>query len=310
MARRPGLAVIVLVLSTACVVVPRAASAQVAPEFGSAAPVDLVELARVLPAGAALASPLERSAEPIAPHPIQLTPGGGRLAARSMAGDRGRPMSGPHPGHVGALSGERSQALFRSLTLPGWGQASLGKRASAGIFGVLEAGVWGSFMAFKIQQAQRTETYLYTARNFAGIDLGGRSEEFRRMVGIYPSSDDYNKYVVARDAANLFYDENGVLTDPDGFNRYIEEHSLKGADTWAWVSPEAFRAYQEQRKTTQKAGLRANTALAFAVANRIVSALHAARSAGRPQQPQGWRLDVRPDANDPLAFELALRTSF
>lgn len=222
----------------------------------------------------------------------------GWLASRPMSGDPDK--TGKHGPSV--LSSERAQALLRSLTLPGWGQASLGHTTSAAVFGVIEAGVWVSFAAFKIQEGMRTDTYMRTADTFAGIDLSGRSDEYRRMVGSYPSSDDYNKFVVYRDAANLYYD------NPAAMAQYIDSHSLKGADQWAWVSPESYTAYQAQRKNAQQAALNANTALAVAVANRIVSALHAARIAGHPKQ--GWRLDVQPDDRDPTAFQMAVRTSF
>jgi len=223
----------------------------------------------------------------------------GWLAARPMSGDPNKMAK--HGATV--LSTERAQALLRSLTVPGWGQASLGHKTSATIFGVIETGVWVSFAAFKIQEGMRIDTYMKTADTFAGIDLSGRSEEYRRMVGSYPSSDDYNKFVVYRDAANLYYD------DPAAMAAYIDAHSVKGADTWAWVSPESYTAYQDQRKSAQQAALNANTALAVAVANRIVSALHAARAAGKPAK-QGWRFEVQPDDRDPLAIQMALRTSF
>jgi len=81
---------------------------------------------------------------------------------------------------------------------------------------------------------------------------------------------------------------------------------------WQWSDETAFDRYGNQRKSAQKAGLRSNTALALAVANRLVSALHAARAAGRMHTgaAQGWRLDVDPDPNQPGAFRAALSTRF
>ena len=227
----------------------------------------------------------------------------GALAARPMSGDgdRAQRRGGPHlPG----LTGERAQALLRSLTLPGWGQASLGKRRSATVFAVLEAGVWGSFAAFKLQQAMRTESYLNTAQIHAGIDLSDRSDEYRRLVGIYPSSEYYNLYVVYRDAANLYYD------DPAQFEAYIARNSVTGDGAWAWTDPEAFERYRAQRRDVHRAGLRANTALAVAIANRLLSAVHAARAAGKPAPARSWRLEVAPDLNQPGSFAVGVRTDF
>lgn len=239
--------------------------------------------------GATLASPLALES--------------GYLAARPMSGDPDKTGKSGGP-HLEGLSGERAQALMRSLTLPGWGQASLGHKTSAMVFGVVEAATWTTFAAFKIQQSMRTESYLKTAQLYAGIDLDDFSEEYRRMVGSYPTSDDYNRFVVYRDAANLYYDQ------PDLYNQYIAEHSVSGAGGWAWASPESYERYQEQRKEVQRAGQNANVLLAVAVANRLLSALHAARIAGKAEQPHGLRLDFTPHPDDPSGYAFALRTDF
>lgn len=209
------------------------------------------------------------------------------------------------------LGPERARILLRSLTVPGWGQASLGHNGSAKVFLVAEAGIWGAFTAFRIQQVQRTESYLVTARLAAGIDLRDRDDEFRRIVGAFASSEEYNLLVVTRDAANLY------LSDPEnldlvGYRRYIAEHSISGGLSWQWTDEQSFRRYGGQRKFAQKAGLRANTALGLAIANRLLSALHAARQASHatPEPQQGWRLEVRPGLDEPGQFRAALTTRF
>jgi hypothetical protein len=222
----------------------------------------------------------------------------------------GKPEAAPVDENAG-LGPERAQILLRSLTVPGWGQATLGLNGSAKVFMVIEAGIWGSYIAFRIQEAQRTDSYIRTAKLSAGIDLSQQDDEFRRIVGAFASSDEYNLLVVSRDAANLY------LSDPNhqdiaGYHAYIDQHSLKGSMAWQWSDETAFDRYGNQRKSAQKAGLRSNTALALAVANRLVSALHAARAAGRMHTgaAQGWRLDVDPDPNQPGAFRAALSTRF
>jgi hypothetical protein len=209
------------------------------------------------------------------------------------------------------LGPERARILLRSLTVPGWGQATLGLNGSAKVFMVVETAIWGSFIAFRVQEAQRTDSYLRTAQLSAGIDLSDQDDEFRRIVGAFVSSEEYNLLVVTRDAANLY------LADPNnqdlaGYRAYIEQHSLKGDMTWQWTDEGSFRRYSSQRKSAQKAGLRSNTALALAVANRLVSALHAARAAGRMKSgaAQGWHLDLEPDLTQPGAFRAALSTRF
>jgi hypothetical protein len=209
-----------------------------------------------------------------------------------------------------ALTPERAQAMLRSMTVPGWGQATLGHPTAAAVFGVIESGVWGSFMAFRIQERLRREGSARTARIFAGVDLKGRDEEFLRLVGAFASSDEYNLLVVTRDAANLYYDE------PDRYRDYIATHSLGGANHWSWQDEGSFLRYRAQRKDAQRAGLRANTALALAVGNRILSVLHTARIAGRKAAPAAatprtWNFEVRPaGGDDPTAYRFGLRASF
>ena len=209
------------------------------------------------------------------------------------------------------LGPERARILLRSLTVPGWGQATLGRRGSAKIFLLAEAGVWGAFTAFRVQQILRTDAYLRTARLSAGIDLRDRDDEFRRIVGAFASSDEYNLLVVTRDAANIY------LKDPDhpdfdGYHAYIAKHSLSGDMAWHWTDEAAFDRYGGQRKFAHRAGLRANTALGLAIANRLVSALHAARTAGRQSagEAQGWRFEVEPGLAQPGVYRAALTTRF
>jgi hypothetical protein len=212
------------------------------------------------------------------------------------------------PRHPLGLSAERARILLQSLTVPGWGQATLGRRTSATVFSLAETGVWASFVSFRIQESMRRRSYEKTAMLFAGIDLEGRDDEFRRIVGIYPSSDEYNRLVVYRDAANLY------LRDPehfdlDAYHEYITKHSLKGSDTWAWDSYDSYARYGEQRKQTRRAALRANSMLGLAIANRLLSAIHAARYAGRatpPPRSHSWRFDCGPAPGDPLAMRLGV----
>ncbi len=208
------------------------------------------------------------------------------------------------------LGPERARILLRSLTIPGWGQATLGHRTSAKVFMIAEAGVWGAFTAFKVQQAQRTQSYLLTARLDAGIDLNGRDDEFRRIVGAFASSEEYNLLVVTRDAANIYLSD-PLNLDLAGYRAYIAKNSISGSLAWSWIDEQSFRRYSSQRKFAQKAGLRANTALGLAIANRLVSALHAARQAGHTAAvQQGWRFEVDPGLDAPGRYRAALTTRF
>jgi hypothetical protein len=219
-------------------------------------------------------------------------------AAAAQAGAEA--SSSPHIG----LSAERAQLPLRSLTIPGWGQKTAGAHTSARVFGLAELGIWTSFAAFRIQSQMRRESYERTAELLGHVSMDGRDEEFRRIVGAYISSEEYNQLVVYREAANLHYD------DPDAYRQYIAEHSVGGADSWSWDSEEAFLRYRAQRKDAQRAGIRANTALACAVVNRLLSLVHAARLP-TGAQPRSWNLEVSPGvSNDALAYRVGVRTRF
>jgi hypothetical protein len=211
-----------------------------------------------------------------------------------------------HGGRIPVLSAERARILLQSLTVPGWGQATLGHNGAAKTFFLAEAAIWTSFVAFHVQEAMRADSYMRSARLNAGIDLSDRDEEYRRIVGGFLSSDDYNRLVVYRDAANLYYD------DPPQYWAYIASHSLQGKDTWHWASLEDLVQYRAQRKDAQRADQRANTALALAVVNRFISAVHAMRIAGRePAKQHSWNFELGPaDDGNLLAMRCGVRARF
>jgi len=233
-------------------------------------------------------------------------------AARSGAADpepapeAKRPARARRMGRMpSALSGDRTRLMLQSLTVPGWGQATLGQRRTALAFGLIEAGIWGSFTAFRIQQNLRRQTYERTARLFGGIDLSGRDEEYRRIVGLYASSEEYNRLVVRRDAANLYFG------DPAAYDAYVAAHEIRGADTWAWSTEDDFLRYRAERQATQRASKHAQDALAVAVINRLLSVIHVSRSHPRPATAQtSWKVECVPVVGDPASFRLALRADF
>lgn len=229
-------------------------------------------------------------------------------------GKKAKPDAAVAPGEEAGLGlgAERARILLRSLTIPGWGQATLGHRHAAAFFGTLELGVWTAFTAFHVQEAMRTESSLRTASLDAGIDLHGRDDEFRRIVGAFASSDEYNLLVVTRDAANIYLND---IYNPDmaGYRAYIAAHSLSGKDSWSWSDADARARYASRRKDANRAALRANTALGIAIANRLVSALHAAREAGTAHRApaHSWNLEITPAPGvDPTAFRAGVSASF
>jgi hypothetical protein len=222
------------------------------------------------------------------------------------AGPAEPPMKGRGMGTVAAkLSGERVRVMLQSLTVPGWGQATIGRPRAGLAFALVEVGVWASFAGFRIQEQMRRDTYVRTAQLMAGIDLAQRDEEYRRLVGLYSSSEEYNRLVVRRDAANLYYG------DPDAYNAYVAAHELKGNDVWAWGTEDDLQRYRDERQAAQSATKHAQDALAVALINRLLSVIHVSRAeAPRAPDRTSWSLEYVPVADDPTAFRLGLRADF
>ena len=85
----------------------------------------------------------------------------------------------------------------------------------------------------------------------------------------------------------------------------------------AWGSGDqtAFDRYHAQRENAQRAAIRANTALALAIANRLLSALHAAREAGHATAPApgrtSWNFEFSPgDPGAQILFRAGLHAAF
>ena len=238
--------------------------------------------------------------EPKKPKP----PKESKPADSTAAAPAAEPAKNEGGGLPGALSGDRARVMLQSLTVPGWGQQTLGQTRAALAFGLVETGIWVSFAAFQVQETMRRHTYEGTARLFAGIDLSGRDEEYRHVLGLYRSSADYNIYVVRRDAANLYYG------DPAGYDAYVAAHEIKGADAWAWDSDADLLRYRDERQAAQRSTKHAQDALAAALINRLVSVVLVARSHPHPADQASWRIECAPAPGDFTAYRLAVRADF
>jgi hypothetical protein len=159
----------------------------------------------------------------------------------------------------------------RSLVLPGWGALHQGHRNTGLAFLVVEAGLWTTVAVSAGQGSLRHESSLETAQLYAGIDLKSHDDNFGKLVSNYQSSDEYNRLVVMRDAAALYYGDFGSYT------AYIDRHSLKGADTWNWQDPTQWAAYQDSRRSSERAYQTARFAAAGLIVNRITAAIVASR---------------------------------
>jgi hypothetical protein len=201
----------------------------------------------------------------------------------------------------------------RSLILPGWGQLHGGHRTLGLCFLVAEAAIWTTFTVFLVQGELREDSYEETARLFAGLDLDTVGDEFRGYLAEYESSEEYNRLVVYRQAAALYYG------DFENYNRYIEENSIGGDQAWAWTTFDYFAQYGAQRRSSDQAYHDAELMVALAVVNRVASAIVAARMEPVPPEPKastsgvstgptwGLRLDPRGRPEPRVAWELRFR---
>jgi len=301
---RVGRSVAALAVALALAVCVRSVLAGDAPTMGSA----LAYRSPMVTDGLLAARGMTR--EPKKPKTPKPKPG--ETVADTTSGAPAPEAQAPAPSHErgmgglpAVLSGARARLMLQSLTLPGWGQSTIGKPRAALTFALAEAAIWGSFTAFRVQEHLRRETYERTARLFAGIDLQGRDEEYRRIVALYLSSDEYNRLVVRRDAANLYYG------DPAGYDAYVAAHEIRGADAWSWGSVDDLLRYRLERQAAQRAMKHVHDALAAAAINRLLSVIHVSRSSvPRAPDQTSWRVECVPDGGDPTAFRLAVRADF
>jgi hypothetical protein len=217
----------------------------------------------IVEAGAGLpGSPLDR--------PVSTSAGdalSGLLAAEadSAGAARAEPAGAAEEGRRGV-----AVAALRSAAVPGWGQWEQGRRGLGLGFMALETGLVATLAVSIGQGHLRRGNSEDVAERFAGMDLGAHDDRFRRLVSDFRSSDEYNLFVVYREAANLYYG------DFENYNRYIEEHSLKGVDAWSWESDESWSRYRQLRRSSERAFQRARFAVAGMVVNRVASAIVAA----------------------------------
>jgi hypothetical protein len=205
----------------------------------------------------------------------------------------------------------RAKALAFSTLLPGAGQYYAGKKGRAKFFFLTESAIWTSFIVFEVQGYLRKDTYVDYAQLMAGVDAEGKPEDFYRALGRYTRSDpgpgSYNEDV-RREARALYPD------DKQKQDQYLQENGYFGKDAWQWQTEEDQAYYRSLRKKSQLSFRRATYMVGVAVANRILSAMDAARSVTASTKPtkesQGLRFEMRTNPDSPEHFMVYLTRSF
>jgi len=177
-----------------------------------------------------------------------------RLQLLQETGGMARAAESPR---AAAPKGTIYRAALLSALVPGLGEYVSGHRTRALISGAAEAGIWTSFITFKVQEDLRSDRAREYAFAFAGARPGGDEDYFKAM--------------------SLFVRAEG----PGQWNEFVRRRSRDtgevvgreyfGDEAWAWTSIERFIEYRQLRRGMLSADDHAKNAIAFAIANRIVS---------------------------------------
>jgi hypothetical protein len=187
-----------------------------------------------------------------------------------------------------------------SLLLPGWSQWRQGNHTRAALLAGAEAGVWASWVIFRVQGGRREDSYEEYAVNFAGVSGVAHNDDYWKALAVYISSEDYN--------------ENRRLDLRAGGE--IDGPAYDGDLAWRWRSPIALAEYRRLRTSSLGAFDHAENVLAFALLTRAIAVIDAVRTAlvsdgdgaissGR----MGLHLHSQSIDGEPAA-ELGLRLSF
>lgn len=169
----------------------------------------------------------------------------------------------------------RKAALF-SLLVPGLGQQMAGHAERARVFYAVEAGIWTSFVAFRLQGDARTDRYREFAEFAAGVDPSGKGDDYWRTIAQFERSDpgpfSANEFV--RRQARAMYPD-----DIEAQQRYFQENGYFGQSTWDWQNADNLARYRSLRSKSIDSYDRANLSIAAAIAHRLLSMIDAARTA-------------------------------
>ena len=163
----------------------------------------------------------------------------------------------------------RGSAFIRSFLIPGWGQKYIGAKTSARTFFTAELALWTSFVVFQLRGHWLEDDYRLYGETHAGLEAGGKADQYFVDVGNFNNIDDYNNAKLRnRDVAGLY-------------DRQIY--------FWQWNNEANRLRYDDIRVRSESAYSNAGFVIAGVLANHVISGIHAAYLAGRRErkQPQG-----------------------
>ena len=154
------------------------------------------------------------------------------------------------------------QAFLRSLVVPGWGHVSMGDAhiTRGRTHMITDIGLVLAIVIGEQREARLLDDGFALAQTYAGISLTNKSRSLQLAVSDYDSFEEYNETMLRLRNWNRL-----ILDTP-------ENH-------WAWESSQRRVEYQELREQADQAGRAMPIAISLMVANRVVSAISAARLA-------------------------------
>jgi hypothetical protein len=160
-----------------------------------------------------------------------------------------------------AASASKSQGAFwRSLLIPGWGQRYAA--GQGGHFFAAELALWGGYFGFERLGDIRREQYRAYAAEKAGARPAGKGGEYFDDLGFYQSRLEHNQFSRYEDGPNAKV----YPLDRDYF--------------WEWAGDTSRERYRSFRNSSTTARQQAVFMTGLLVVNHLVSAVHAARTAG------------------------------
>ena len=200
-----------------------------------------------------------------------------------------------------ASAGADRGAVLRSAALPGWGQHYLGHGTRGNIFLGVEAVAWAGLGVSLLEGALATDDYEALALREAGIDASGLDGSMLDNIADFGSTLEYDDYI--RRLARYYHPD-----DPEAQQRYFDANSWHGPDDWSWSSDDARGRFEDYLRESREWHRVALYAGAFAVVNRIVSAIDAALIGDR--EPVLYSSLDRPDPSDFSSVRLTVGARF
>ena len=152
-------------------------------------------------------------------------------------------------------------SFWRSLFLPGWGQHYA--NASPTRFLWAEAILWGGRWGLNQRADYRSDHFRSFARVHSGAELEKKPREFLDDIGFYESRSLHDQYALYADGPSA------------------KIYGIDSAYEWQWDSEASRNKYRALRNESRHSRRQALYLVGGLVANRIVSAIHAAHSYGK-----------------------------